>query len=88
MSVLAGMVAGADSIAETDRLRLAAMEVAFGEVRAPYAAPARSTPSRMTTGQSTRRDDPGRAGMPLRYDHAAGAAAASSASTARCTECS
>src|SRR6266542_2550832 len=35
MSLLAGMVAGADSIADTDRLRLAAMEVAFGEVRAP-----------------------------------------------------
>jgi hypothetical protein len=35
MSVLAGMVAGADSIADTDRLRLAAMEVAFGGIRAP-----------------------------------------------------
>src|SRR2546423_9494081 len=35
MSLLAGMIAGADSIADTDRLRLAAMEVAFGEVRAP-----------------------------------------------------
>src|SRR6266508_2033010 len=35
MSLLAGMVAGADSIADTDRLRLAAMEVAFGGVRAP-----------------------------------------------------
>jgi hypothetical protein len=35
MSVLAGMVAGADSIADTDRLRLAAMEVAFDGVRAP-----------------------------------------------------
>ncbi len=29
------MVAGADSIADTDRLRLAAMDVAFGGVRAP-----------------------------------------------------
>jgi hypothetical protein len=35
MSLLAGMVAGADSIADTDRLRLAAMEVAFDGVRAP-----------------------------------------------------
>ena len=35
MSLLAGMVAGADSIADTDRLRLAAMEVAFGGARAP-----------------------------------------------------
>jgi len=35
MSLLAGMVAGADSIADTDRLRYAAMDVAFEGVRAP-----------------------------------------------------
>ncbi|HSV67674.1 MAG TPA: hypothetical protein VLJ59_17455 [Mycobacteriales bacterium] len=35
MSLLAGMVAGADSITDTDRLRYAAMEVAFRGVRAP-----------------------------------------------------
>lgn len=35
MSLLARMVAAADSIADTDRLRLAAMDVAFGGVRAP-----------------------------------------------------
>ena len=35
MSLLAGMVAGADSITDTDRLRLAGMGVAFDGVRAP-----------------------------------------------------
>jgi hypothetical protein len=35
MSLLAGMVAGADSIADTDRLRHAGMGVAFDGVRAP-----------------------------------------------------
>jgi len=35
MSLLAGMVAGADSITDVDRLRLGGMDVAFGGVRAP-----------------------------------------------------
>ncbi|SRR6266498_3484511 len=35
MSLLAGMVAGADSISDVDRLRHAGMGVAFGGVRAP-----------------------------------------------------
>lgn len=35
MSLVAGMVAGADSIADMDRLRLGAMNVAFDGVRAP-----------------------------------------------------
>jgi len=35
MSLLAGMVAGADSISDTDRLRHAGMDVAFTGVRAP-----------------------------------------------------
>ncbi len=34
MSLLAGMVAGADSISDTDRLRHAGMDIAFGGVRA------------------------------------------------------
>ena len=35
LSLLAGMVAGADSIADVDRLRHAGNEVAFGQIRAP-----------------------------------------------------
>jgi Transposase DDE domain group 1 len=35
MSLLAGMVAGADSIADVDRLRYAGNSVVFGEIRAP-----------------------------------------------------
>lgn len=35
MSLLAGMVAGADCIDDTDRLRHAGMDIAFGGVRAP-----------------------------------------------------
>jgi hypothetical protein len=35
MTLLAGMVAGADSIQDTDRLRLGATAIAFGGVRAP-----------------------------------------------------
>jgi hypothetical protein len=35
MSLVAGMAAGADSIADMDRLRLGAMNVAFDGVRAP-----------------------------------------------------
>ena len=35
MSLVAGMVAGADSIEDMDRLRLGAMNVAFEQIRAP-----------------------------------------------------
>src|SRR5450631_548904 len=35
MSLLAGMVAGADSITDTDRLRHAGMSIAFTGIRAP-----------------------------------------------------